>query len=359
MDNFASDNEYRRFQTEWALVNLVKELRGISNKGAMPTYYNAIKLGMEIIPEVFNDNSFMVQRHHEPEVVRSYRQMAEAQSQIEGRIINPVDLLDERMAVLTKLIATNINNSDLLKKELDRLNMSRSLLIPKSIQEDYILHHDVKCLKFGVKPIEIQAKYADYIVAENRIIRVRMIHPNDGEQSMGADLIYEQYDTENMKVRFLVVQYKIWDGEFIYWSESKNVDRQIQKMNDNLCAKGYCYCENGKNVSGDYRYPFCTAFLRPTDKLQFKNSKFTSSGMHIPVCKIEGLTDITKEGNKVLRKNMMRQSSLSQNHFEECFNYNQVGSRWLSYEELERLYKEHKILDSDENIIIHVQELEI
>jgi hypothetical protein len=55
----------------------------------------------------------------------------------------------------------------------------------------------------------------------------------------------------------------------------------------------------------------------------------------------------------------MRNASLSQNIFEECFNYNQIGSRWFIYSELEKLYKEHKILDNDEHIIIHVQEIEI
>jgi hypothetical protein len=359
MVNFISEEEYRKFQTEWALVNLVKELRGISNRGAMPTYYNAIKLAMQILPDIFNEKSYMVQRHHEPEIIRLYRQQAEAQSQIDGKRIEPIDLLDTRIATLTKLIGANKDNADLLEKELDKLHKSRTLLVPKNIQEDYILHHDVKSLKFGVEPIDIRAKHADYSVGENRIIRVRMIHPNNGEQSMGADLIYEQYNTENKFVRFLMVQYKIWEAEIIYWSRSENLSKQLQKMTDNLCSKGYCNCDDGNNVSGEFRYPFCTGFLRPTDKLQFKDSRFTSSGMHVPICKLKDLTEETTDGNKVLRKNKMRHASLSQNLFEECFNYNQIGSRWLNYTELEKLYKEHKILESDEHIIVHVQELEL
>lgn len=359
MENFNSDEEYRKFQTEWALVNLVKELRGISNRGAIPTYYNAIKLAMQILPDVFNEKSYMVQRHHEPETVRSYRQQAEAQSQIDGKKIEPLDLIDTRIATLVKLIGSDKNNKDLLVKELDKLTKSRSLLVPKNILEDYILHHDVKSVKFGVEPIDIQAKHSDYIVSENRIIRVRMIHPNNGEQSMGADLIYEQYDTEKKVVRFLMVQYKIWEVDTIYWSETKNLNKQLQKMTNKLCSKGYCNCDDGNNVSGEFRYPFCTGFLRPTDNLQFKNSRFTSSGMHVPICKLDALTEVSKDGNKILRKNNMRHASLSQNVFEECFNYNQIGSRWFQYDELEKLYKENKILETDENIIVHVQELEI
>lgn len=359
MEEFKDLEEYKKFQTEWALLNLVRELRGISNKGAVPTYYSAIKLAMQVMPEIFNENSLIVKRHHEPELVRSYRQQAEGQSQIEGRIVSPVEVLDKRVEVLNILIATEIADKDLLKKELDKLYSIRSLFLPKSIQEDFILEHDVKSMKFGVQPIDLKAKSTDYKVSENRIIRVRLIHPNEGEQSMGADLIYEQYDPEKRKVRFIMVQYKIWDGELLYWSQAKNLEPQIKKMKNNLCDNGFCLCENGKNHTSLFRYPFCTAFLRPTDKLQFKDSPFTSSGMHIPVCRINDIAEETKDGNKMLRKNSMKETSLSQKIFEECFNYNQIGSRWMDYSEAEKLYREHKILDSDERIILHVQELEL
>ncbi|QYA25170.1 hypothetical protein G3I01_06475 [Gramella sp. MT6] len=256
-------------------------------------------------------------------------------------------------------MATDIQNKDLLKKELNKLQIVRSMLLPRSIQEDYILEHDVKSMKFGVQPMDIKAKSTDYKVSENRVIRVRLIHPNEGEQSMGADLIYEQYDPEKKKVRFIMIQYKIWDGEFLYWSQAKNLDPQIKKLEDNLCKKGFCHCELGRNHSTDYRYPFCSAFLRPTDKLQFKDSPFTSSGMHIPICRINGVAVESKEGNKILRKQNMKHTSLSHKVFEESFNYNQIGSRWMTYEEAEKLYKEHKILENDERIIVHVQELEM
>ncbi len=358
-NDFESREEFKRFQTEWALLNLIKELRGISHKGAMPTYFNAIKLGTQLIPEIFNDDSIIVKRHHEPELVRYYRQQAEATSKLEGKKVEPITLVEKRLEELDKLSGTDIEDKDLILKEQERLKKVRSLLLPRNVQEDYVLHHDIKCMKFGVKPVNIETKYTDYNISENRAIRVRMIHPNNGEQSMGADLIYEQYDPERRKVRFMMVQYKIWDGEILYWSEAKNMEPQIQKLNDNICAKGYCNCETGKNVSGEFRFPYCSAFLRPTDKLQTKDSAFTSSGMHIPVCKINGVTVLTGKGNKVLRKNNLKGTAISQKLFEDCFNYNQIGSRWLDYSELEKLYKDHKILEEDEHIIIHVQELEL
>jgi hypothetical protein len=356
---FESREEERKYQTEWAYLNLIRELRSISNKGVTPTYYNAIKLGGQIMPEIFDESSLIIQRHHEPELVRSYRQQAEGKSKLENRIVEPIELVNARIEELNALMSTDIETKDLLKKELDKVKIVKSILSPSNVQEDYILHHDVKSFKFGANPINIQAKYADYKISENRIIRVRLIHPNDGEQSMGADLIYEQYDQEKRLVRFIVVQYKIWDGELLYWSQAKNLNPQLEKLENNICKKGYCLCEKGNNHSLTYRYPYCTAFLRPTDKLQYKNSPFTSSGMHIPVCRINEVTNETREGNKVLKKNAMRGNSLSHKIFEENFNYNQIGSRWMTYEEAEKLYQEHKILDDNQSLIVHVQELEL
>jgi phage protein D len=90
VEEFKSQKEENISQTEWALVNMVRELRGFSNKGAVPTYYAALKLATQILPSVFNEKSYMVQREHEPDVVRSYRQQAEAESRIQGVEVNPL-----------------------------------------------------------------------------------------------------------------------------------------------------------------------------------------------------------------------------------------------------------------------------
>jgi hypothetical protein len=81
--------------------------------------------------------------------------------------------------------------------------------------------------------------------------------------------------------------------------------------------------------------------------------------MHIPICKIQDVVEETADGNKVLRRSMMRNTSISQKIFEDCFNHCQIGSRWMDYEEAEKLYRETDILEQDERIILHVQELDI
>ncbi|WP_339790462.1 hypothetical protein [uncultured Imperialibacter sp.] len=359
MEEFKDEAEYKVTQTEWALLNLIREVRGISTKGAMPTYYNSIKLAQQLAPDIFNEKSVIVKRHHEPELARAFRQQAEAQSALEKREVAPLEMVDKRISELNNFLSSGIDQKDLIDKELGKLRAVRSLFLPKNVSEDFILSHDVKSFKFGVEPIAIATKHSDYQVAENRIIRVRLIHPDQGEQKMGADLIYEQYDHENKKVRFVMAQYKIWDGTLLYWSQARNLDAQLKKMHDNLCSNKYCLSEAGLLATGEFRYPYCAAFLRPTDKLQYKDSPFSSSGMHIPICQINSVVTESKDGNKILEKSKMRSSSISQKVFEDGFNYNQVGSRWMTYDEAEELYLKHRILEDGEKIILHVQELEV
>jgi hypothetical protein len=354
---FEDPKEEHRAQLEWVLVNLVRELRGIATD-SMPTYYNSIKLSQQLMPKIFTDTSYMVNRHHEPELVRSYRQQAEGQSKLDGVRIDPLTLVEKKITELTKLIATDIPQKDLLKRDLERHQAIRSFFQPKKLSEDFILAHDVKSFKNGLEPINIKAKHSDYKINEHKILRVRLIHPDQGEQSLGADMIYEQYDSKNKMVRLIVVQYKIWDSKALYWSQASNLDAQIQKMSDNLCASHFCVWSDGKKHGPTFRYPFCSAFLRPTDKLQYKDSPLTSSGMHIPICRLGDVTE--GEGSKkILKRPKMIENSINQTVFEECFNNNQIGTRWMTYGETEQLYVRHKILEDGERIIIHAQELAI
>jgi hypothetical protein len=60
-------------------------------------------------------------------------------------------------------------------------------------------------------------------------------------------------------------------------------------------------------------------------------------------------------GKKISRKNI-RSECITHKVFEELFNTNMLGSRWLTYDEMEELYIKHGILESDERIILHAQE---
>jgi hypothetical protein len=179
-----------------------------------------------------------------------------------------------------------------------------------------------------------------------------LLHPDKPEHITGADLIYEQHDEENRRLRFSFLQYKIWEKGVIYINEANRVETQLLKMKNKLCDSGFC---NGpSDMNSDYRFPYCCAFLRPTDKLIPKNNKLISSGIHIPVC--NALNIKTKEGGKIDKK-FIREQAITQDVFEHLFNKGFIGSRWLSEKEIAQLYTDSQIIQPYESIIIYAREI--
>jgi hypothetical protein len=76
-------------------------------------------------------------------------------------------------------------------------------------------------------------------------------------------------------------------------------------------------------------------------------------------CGIKRLWQDTKKQGKSISSKTFRSESVTHRLFEELFNTNMLGSRWLTYDELEKLYQEHRILATDERIMIHAQDFGI
>jgi hypothetical protein len=53
---------------------------------------------------------------------------------------------------------------------------------------------------------------------------------------------------------------------------------------------------------------------------------------------------------------MVRSESVTHKVFEEMLNANLLGSRWLTYNELEELYNKHGILEPYERVVLQAQE---
>ena len=102
--------------------------------------------------------------------------------------------------------------------------------------------------------------------------------------------------------------------------------------------------------------PYCAVFLRLTDKLQSPDSRLISSALHLPVCAGFRKFDITMYGGKYIDRKKLRNEALSHKVFEEAFNINMLGSGWLTFDEVEALYKHHRVLEPDQRIVLHAQE---
>ena len=102
-----------------------------------------------------------------------------------------------------------------------------------------------------------------------------------------------------------------------------------------------------------YRLSYCMAFIKPTDKLQ-DPKKLTTSGYHLPICKLDKLK---KKAVKeyMITETSIKNQSLKTVTFEELFDSEMIGSRWLDINELEAFYKQNKVLEANERIILYAQ----
>jgi hypothetical protein len=81
-----------------------------------------------------------------------------------------------------------------------------------------------------------------------------------------------------------------------------------------------------------------------------------SSSLHVPICVAADAWELNRNGGKSLRRENVEDRSISHRIFLELFNARMLGSRQTSWDDLQALYKQHSILEGDDNIIVHVQE---
>ncbi|KPH12969.1 hypothetical protein [Chryseobacterium sp. ERMR1:04] len=232
---------------------------------------------------------------------------------------------------------------------------AKEYFTPRNQSEHKSLNHDFYLRSrddyFG-KPIYETDNFKDYQINKNKILRLRLLHPDKDEAILGVDLIYEHFDMEFEIVRFAHMQYKTWNNSVLYESASSNMRAQLLKMKDHICDSSFC--DGHESSPSEYRFPYCSAFLRPTSKLQANNSKLVTSGYHVPLCQALKLLD--KDGK--LTKLSIKDKSIKGSIFEELFVSNIAGSRWISIDELEKFYEDKGIASNLNTIRIHAQEVD-
>lgn len=349
----------KRLDTEWVTLNAIREMLGISLKGTIsPTYNQALNFGRAIAPSIFDSDKSLLGKEKDPPLVEEYKQRADGLSQIRGEMIEPLALLDKDIET-HELLARTSGERDQIWRKLQILRNIRPYFLPRNYTENELIIRDMHLVDRNL-PFASQAteKVRDYRLPDGRGLRVRLLHPDPPEHSAGADLIYEQYWESRRVVRIALVQYKIWNGRVLYFSQAANVEEQLRKLQSNFCDKDMCKLQKESSRQESYRLPYCLAFLRPTDKLQAPDSRLISSGLHVPVCVVNRNMEDTGRGNKKLESKKFRSEAVTHKVFEELFNANLLGSRWLTYEELEEIYQEHKILQPKERILLHAQEFD-
>lgn len=354
----SGENSIGRLQAEWLTLNAVREVVGIGQKQT-PTYLDALGVGIDIAPELFLEIPFFL-AEREGTWVRLYKQKARSMSEMLGKEVSPLDAIDREIEEYEDLLRSPERTREIneLYRHLNRLRITREQLAEANYSETMCILRDARDYydSKGLDIIDMGKTYRDYHVSRDRALRVRILHPDKPEHVLGADVVYESHWPAKKMARIVMIQYKMWNGRVLYSSQSNNLINQLDNLTGSLCSRGYCKAFARSKRIDAYRLPFCSAFLRPTDRIQSTNHARKSSGYHIPVCVVARLWIPTGKVNAKLERRIFRGESVTQGVFEEMFNSGMLGSRWLTFDELSALYKKTDILSNTKAIRIYAQE---
>lgn len=357
VDYFSNEEipEEQRRDFAFQTVNAIRESVTLARNTTLPiTYEFAFSIIYDLDENLYNSIVNLLISKNENEIVKYYKEMAEAKSS-EDKIVEPVTLIQEELDNLEKILETKRDNNTFLKKRKFGLVAAKEYFTPRTQTEHKSLNHDFYLRSrddyFG-KPLYENDHYKDYSLSKDKVLRLRLLHPDKDEAILGVDLIYEHFDMEYERVRFAHMQYKTWNNNVLYESSSSNMRAQLIKMKNNICDSNFCKGPNENR--GEYRFPYCSAFLRPTSKLQNSDSKLITSGYHVPLCQTLSLLDIDGK----LTKQSIKDKSIKGNIFEELFISNIAGSRWITIEDLEKFYEDKGISSNINTIRVHAQEVD-
>jgi hypothetical protein len=352
--NFYLDNqipEEERRDVAFQTVNAIRESVTLAKNTTLPiTYEFAFNIIYDLDPKLYN--AIIILLTSKNEIVKFYTEKAKILQ------VKPVELIEKELEELEELlIPVDKEDSFYLRKRKFGLIAAKEFFTPRVQSEHKSLSHDFYLSSrddyFG-KPLYQNDEYKDYKITDNKLLRLRLLHPDKDEAILGVDLIYEHFDMKLERVRFAHMQYKTWNTNALYETSSTNLIPQIQKMEKHLCKSGFC--KGPKNAKrDDYRFPYCSGFLRPTSKLQKSDSKLITTGLHIPICQA---LKLFKDDKKITKENT-RDKSIKGIIFEELFITNIAGSRWIPIDELEKFYVKKKIDSHLNTIRIHAQEVDI
>lgn len=358
----------------------VREIFGLAYRDAnRMSYAEATAIGQSLLPGFLGNDSPIVNNSRVSDYIQvdSYEQRAKAQRLLRGiSNITALSLINEDIAAKEEEIKAN-PNGEALKKELRKLQLLRQKIKPDSYTEHQVIERDILQVPRvlpgieyqiidgdvfqlqRVLPVSGQGKgYKEFQLPHNRALRLMLFHPNKPEYSTGVDVVYEHYDIDKELVRIIALQYKLLKNNVLDISNKKETERfskQKSRMRQAFCDGAFCKPPDKETLERWLCPHYCSAFIRPTDQKQKSDARYISTGYHIPLCKFDELWNASS--SKKFELQIFQGQSIKSQGFEELFNMNELGSKWFTYQQLEDFYKQHNVLDADDRIVIHAQEL--
>lgn len=350
-------------QLSFQMLVCMRDVISIAKKtSTMPTYERSLELFHDFSPELYLQISTNLPQRNLSDEAKLYVALAEVESKKLQKEVTPLEVLDDQISDFEEKLEEIDKTEDydsyrVLSQKVGNLGEVRKSLKPRKLSENRILNRDNALADrrdYGAQFVQSDDFRVDYRLSKTKYLRIRLLHPDKPEHVTGADLIYEQHNEKTGMVRILMLQYKTWENGILYFSQAANLSDQAQKMHDNLCKKDFCLTQKTSEGKVAYRFPCCSGFLRPTDKLQFEKSKLVSSGVHIPICQIIDLIDA---GKISISRDNFGLSILDQDLFEPLFNRGFIGSGWIPEKELKEFYEEKGIIEKGDSVTFFVREI--
>jgi hypothetical protein len=356
--NYYLDNSFPeedRRNVAFQEICAVRESLTLARNGLIPEPYESVFAYIRSInPDFYDAIITLITGKNESGLVKYYKDEAAALSTDE-KVITPIELIEMELERVNGILNGATKKFIHLQKKKFELAAAKEYFTPRNMSEHKSIRHDFylqsRADYFG-KPLYENDSYTDFRFSKNKIFRIRLLHPDKEEEILGSDLIYEHFDLKLNRVRFAHMQYKTWNNNILYLTKVKNLQAQMETMESNLCNNDYC--TGPPNQGRDFRFPYCSAFLRPTSQLQYPDSKLITTGHHVPICKAK---ELFKDEKKLTKQNI-KEKSIRGHIFEELFNTNLAGSRWIPITELEKFYEERDILSHSNRIRVHAQEVD-
>ena len=248
------------FQTTVAIREAVSVAKRIPTQVAYESVFDLIN---DIDPELYGHITDLLTKKNKSEEVELAIAEANAISTDEEPV-TPTDILDRKLDPILAALKKE-PKSHPLKREKSKLLAAKENFQLRTPSEHKILNQDffLATRSYAINdPIYKDEKRIDYKLGNDRILRLRMLHPDNEEHIIGSDLVYEQYDLKNERVRLVHLQYKVWDEKDVLYFSKGNMSSQLDKLSNNICNNNMCVNKAGVNYTKGYRLPFCSAFLR-------------------------------------------------------------------------------------------------
>jgi hypothetical protein len=349
-------HDQQRLDAEWLATNAFRDVIGLATEGDSnkATYAQAIALGGQVIPGLLGEDS-LLKRAHEGDLTREYRQKAQAKGLLSGTQVSPLALVNADIGEYERLVKTSRNRkeTDELNRKLGKMRVAQKELDATKHSEHELIFQDANNVSRQLPEIGAGQGFRDYKLSANSFLRVRVFHPDRPEHISGADILYERHDKYQDAASIVAVQYKIWEEKCSYLNDER-MQRQLGRMHQFFCDQALC---RPGDTDHTFRFPYCSAYLRPADKLQTPDQRLASTGEHLPICQLANVQSEGPRGATVLTYDNIRAMSLGHGVFQGLFTTGKIGSRLLPYAELSQIYRRLEVAD-DTRLLIHAQDFD-